>query len=102
MLVGKTVLWGTATSPIYLAHQSGLPIHVWVSETRPRNQGAALTAWELHERGVPLTVIADNAAGHLIQRGAVDIENRTPILTARDLLAAELDECTATETRSNK
>ncbi|MBV9105450.1 MAG: S-methyl-5-thioribose-1-phosphate isomerase [Verrucomicrobia bacterium] len=68
-----TVDWGTATAPIYLAHQSGLPIHVWVSETRPRNQGAALTAWELGERGVPLTVIADNAAGHLIQRGAVDI-----------------------------
>lgn len=68
-----TVDWGTATAPMYLAHQSGLPIHVWVSETRPRNQGAALTAWELGERGVPLTVIADNAAGHLIQRGSVDI-----------------------------
>jgi methylthioribose-1-phosphate isomerase len=68
-----TIDWGTATAPMYLAHQSGLPIHVWVSETRPRNQGAALTAWELGERGVPLTVIADNAAGHLIQRGLVDI-----------------------------
>jgi methylthioribose-1-phosphate isomerase len=65
--------WGTATAPMYLAHQSGLPIHVWVSETRPRNQGAAPTAWELGERGVPLTVIADNAAGHLIQRGLVDV-----------------------------
>lgn len=68
-----TVAWGTATAPMYLAHESGLPIHVWVSETRPRNQGAALTAWELGKRGVPLTVIADNAAGHLIQRGLVDV-----------------------------
>jgi methylthioribose-1-phosphate isomerase len=68
-----TLEWGTATAPMYLAQQNGLPIHVWVSETRPRNQGAALTAWELGERGVPLTVIADNAAGHLIQRALVDI-----------------------------
>ncbi|MBV9490088.1 MAG: S-methyl-5-thioribose-1-phosphate isomerase [Verrucomicrobia bacterium] len=68
-----TVAWGTATAPMYLAHQDGLPIHVWVSETRPRNQGAALTAWELGQRGVPLTVVADNAAGHLIQRGLVDV-----------------------------
>lgn len=68
-----TVEWGTATAPIYLAHLAGLPIHVWVSETRPRNQGAALTAWELARRNVPLTVIADNAAGHLIQRGLVDL-----------------------------
>jgi methylthioribose-1-phosphate isomerase len=68
-----TVAWGTATAPMYLAHQSGLSIHVWVSETRPRNQGAALTAWELGKSGVPLTVIADNAAGHLIQRGLVDV-----------------------------
>ena len=58
---------------MYLAQQRGFPIDVWVSETRPRNQGAALTAWELDERGVPLTVIADNSAGHLIQRGLVDI-----------------------------
>ncbi len=68
-----TVEWGTATAPIYLAHLAGLPIHVWVSETRPRNQGAALTAWELARRDVPLTVIADNAAGHLMQRGLVDL-----------------------------
>lgn len=68
-----TVGWGTVTAPIYLAHSHGLPVHVWVSETRPRNQGAALTAWELGERGVPLTVISDNAAGHLLQRGLVDL-----------------------------
>jgi len=68
-----TVGWGTATAPIYLAQALGLPVHVWVSETRPRNQGAALTAWELGERGVPLTVISDNAAGHLLQRGLVDL-----------------------------
>jgi methylthioribose-1-phosphate isomerase len=68
-----TLDWGTATAPIYLAQQIGLPVHVWVSETRPRNQGAALTAWELGEQGVPLTVISDNASGHLIQRGLVDL-----------------------------
>ena len=68
-----TVDWGTATAPIYLAQAQGLPVHVWVSETRPRNQGSALTAWELGERGVPLTVISDNAAGHLLQRGLVDL-----------------------------
>jgi methylthioribose-1-phosphate isomerase len=67
------VAWGMATAPMYLARESGLPIHVWVSETRPRNQGAALTAWELGQCGVPLTLIADNAAGHLIQRGLVDV-----------------------------
>lgn len=68
-----TLEWGTATAPIYLAHAAGLPVHVWVSETRPRNQGAALTAWELTQRGIPVTVIADNAAGHLLQRGQVDL-----------------------------
>ena len=68
-----TLGWGTATAPMYLAQQAGLPIHVWVSETRPRNQGAALTAWELGQAGIPLTVIADNAAGHLMQRGLVDV-----------------------------
>src|SRR5262249_34079861 len=68
-----TLDWGTATAPIYLGHQEGLPLHVWVSETRPRNQGAALTAWELSQRGVPLTVITDNAAGHLMQRGLIDL-----------------------------
>lgn len=64
---------GTATAPMYAAHAKGIPIHVYVSETRPRNQGARLTAWELGQAGVPLTVIADNAAGHLLQRGMVDM-----------------------------
>jgi methylthioribose-1-phosphate isomerase len=68
-----TVDWGTALSPIYQAHDSGLPVHVWVDETRPRNQGAALTAWELGKHGVPHTVVSDNAGGHLMQRGRVDI-----------------------------
>jgi len=67
-----TVDWGTALSPIYQAHNAGIPIHVWVDETRPRNQGASLTAWELAKHGVPHTVIADNAGGHLMQRGKVD------------------------------
>lgn len=65
--------WGTATAPIYLAHDAGLPVHVWVDETRPRNQGAFLTAWELGNHGVPHTVIADNAGGHLMQHGQVDL-----------------------------
>ena len=64
--------WGTATAPIYFAFRKGIPIHVWVSETRPRNQGAALTAWELAEEGIPHTVVADDACGHLMQRGLVD------------------------------
>lgn len=68
-----TVDRGTALSPIYHAFDAGLPLHVWVSETRPRGQGAALTAWELREHGVPHTLIADNAAGHLLQRGLVDV-----------------------------
>ncbi len=63
---------GTATAPMYAAHAKGIPIHVYVSETRPRNQGARLTAWELQQAGVPFTVIADNAAGHLMQHGMVD------------------------------
>ncbi len=67
-----TVDWGTALSPIYHAHDAGIPIHVWVDETRPRNQGASLTAWELARHGVPHTVIADNAGGHLMQHGKVD------------------------------
>ena len=67
-----TVDWGTATAPIYLAHDQGAPVHVWVDETRPRVQGA-LTAWELGQHGVPHTYIADNAGGHLMQRGKVDI-----------------------------
>ena len=68
-----TVDWGTALAPIYRAHDQGVPIHVWVDETRPRNQGASLTAWELGQHGVPHTVIADNAGGHLMQHGEVDL-----------------------------
>jgi methylthioribose-1-phosphate isomerase len=68
-----TVDYGTALSPIYQAHDLGLDVHVWVDETRPRNQGAALTAWELGKHGVKHTVIADNAGGHLMQHGEVDI-----------------------------
>jgi methylthioribose-1-phosphate isomerase len=67
-----TVAWGTALAPVYVAHEAGVCVEVWVSETRPRGQGA-LTAWELAEAGVPHTVIADNAAGHLLQRGLVDL-----------------------------
>ncbi len=68
-----TVDWGTALAPIYMAHDNGIPVHVWVDETRPRNQGAALTAWELGRHGVAHTVIVDNAGGHLMQRGRVDL-----------------------------
>jgi methylthioribose-1-phosphate isomerase len=64
---------GTATAPIYAAHDGGIPVHVWVDETRPRNQGARLTAWELGQHGVPNTLIVDNAGGHLMQHGMVDI-----------------------------
>ncbi len=64
--------WGTALAPVYAAFDAGLPVHVWVDETRPRNQGASLTAWELSHHGVPHTVIADNAGGHLMQHGLVD------------------------------
>jgi methylthioribose-1-phosphate isomerase len=64
---------GTAIAPIYLAHDAGLAVHVWVSETRPRNQGASLTAWELTQHGIPHTLVVDNEAGHLIQRGLVDL-----------------------------
>jgi methylthioribose-1-phosphate isomerase len=65
--------WGTALAPIYKAHRARLPVHVWVDETRPRNQGASLTAWELAREGVPHTVIADNTGGHLMQHGQVDL-----------------------------
>jgi methylthioribose-1-phosphate isomerase len=68
-----TVDWGTALSPIYMAHDAGIPLHVWVDETRPRNQGASLTAWELGRHGVDHTVIVDNAGGHLMQHGLVDM-----------------------------
>ena len=68
-----TVDWGTATAPIYMAHDAGLAVHVWADETRPRNQGASLTAWELGQHGVPHTVIPDNTGGHLMQQGLVDL-----------------------------
>ncbi len=68
-----TIDWGTATSPIYHAHKKGIKVHVWVDETRPRNQGAFLTSYELNEEGVPNTIIADNAGGILMQRGEVDM-----------------------------
>ena len=68
-----TINWGTATSPIYHAHKKGIPVHVWVDETRPRNQGANLTSYELNEEGIPNTIIADNTGGILMQRGDVDM-----------------------------
>ncbi|MFQ5765015.1 MAG: S-methyl-5-thioribose-1-phosphate isomerase [Rhodospirillales bacterium] len=68
-----TVDWGTALSPVYKAFDAGIAVHVWIDETRPRNQGAALTAWELGRHGVPATVVVDNAGGHLMQRGQVDL-----------------------------
>ncbi|MBW7895202.1 MAG: S-methyl-5-thioribose-1-phosphate isomerase [Opitutaceae bacterium] len=83
-----TVDLGTATAPIYLAHDSGLPVHVWVDETRPRNQGAGLTAWELAEHGVPHTVIVDNAGGHLMQHGKVDL-----VIVGTDRTTATGDVC---------
>jgi methylthioribose-1-phosphate isomerase len=83
-----TVDWGTALSPVYVAHDRGVPVHVWVSETRPRNQGASLTAWELLQHGVPHTVIADNTGGHLMQRGDVDL-----CLTGSDRTTARGDVC---------
>jgi methylthioribose-1-phosphate isomerase len=83
-----TVDWGTATAPIYMAHDRGIPLHVWVDETRPRNQGAFLTAWELGRHGVPHTVIADNAGGHLMQRGQVDM-----VMVGTDRVTAQGDVC---------
>jgi len=83
-----TVDWGTALAPIYKAHDVGIPVHVWVDETRPRNQGAALTAWELHAHGVPHDVIVDNAGGHLMQHGLVDL-----CLTGTDRTARNGDVC---------
>jgi methylthioribose-1-phosphate isomerase len=83
-----TVDWGTATAPIYLAHERGIPIHVWVDETRPRNQGASLTAWELGHHGVPHTVIPDNTGGHLMQHGKVDL-----VIVGTDRVAANGDVC---------
>ncbi len=83
-----TVDWGTATAPIYHAHENGLAVHVWVDETRPRNQGAALTAWELGHHGVPHTVIADNTGGHLMQHGLVDA-----VIVGTDRVTANGDVC---------
>ncbi len=83
-----TVDWGTALAPIYKAFDAGVPVHVWVDETRPRNQGASLTAWELGRHGVPLTVIADNAGGHLMQEGRVDM-----CITGTDRTTAAGDVC---------
>jgi methylthioribose-1-phosphate isomerase len=68
-----TIDWGTATSPIYHAHKKGIKVHIWVDETRPRNQGANLTSYELNEEGIPNTIIADNTGGILMQRGQVDM-----------------------------
>src|SRR3954469_2855828 len=83
-----TVDWGTATAPIYRAHDRGIAVHVWVDETRPRNQGASLTAWELGHHGVPHTVIADNTGGHLMQHGMVDLA-----VVGTDRVAANGDVC---------
>ncbi len=83
-----TVDWGTATAPIYLAHDRGHNIHVWVDETRPRNQGASLTAWELGHHGVAHTVIPDNTGGHLMQHGMVDL-----VIVGTDRVAANGDVC---------
>jgi methylthioribose-1-phosphate isomerase len=83
-----TVDWGTALAPIYKAHDAGIPVHVWVDETRPRNQGAALTAWELAAHGVPHDVIVDNAGGHLMQHGMVDL-----VITGTDRTTREGDVC---------
>ena len=83
-----TVDWGTALAPIYRAHDAGIPVHVWVDETRPRNQGAALTAWELAAHGVPHDLIVDNAGGHLMQHGMVDL-----CITGTDRTARNGDVC---------
>ena len=83
-----TVDWGTALSPIYTAHDAGIPIHVWVDETRPRNQGASLTAWELGQHGVPHTLIVDNAGGHLMRQDRIDA-----CIVGADRVAANGDVC---------
>jgi methylthioribose-1-phosphate isomerase len=83
-----TVDWGTALAPIYKAHEAGIPVHVWVDETRPRNQGASLTAWELGHHGVDHAVIPDNAGGHLMQHGLVDL-----CITGTDRTTASGDVC---------
>ncbi len=83
-----TVDFGTALAPIYAAHNAGIDVHVWVDETRPRNQGASLTAWELGQHGVPYTVISDNAGGHLMQQGQVDM-----VIVGADRVTATGDVC---------
>jgi methylthioribose-1-phosphate isomerase len=83
-----TVDYGTATSPIYLAVEAGIPVHVYVDETRPRNQGAQLTAWEMAGHGVPHTLIVDNAGGHLMQHGEVDM-----VIVGTDRTTANGDVC---------
>jgi len=83
-----TVDWGTALAPIYAAFEAGIPLHVWVDETRPRNQGASLTAWELAQHGVSHTVIVDNAGGHLMQHGMVDM-----VIVGTDRVTATGDVC---------
>lgn len=83
-----TVDWGTALAPVYLAQAAGMRLHVWVDETRPRNQGASLTAWELAQQGVPYTLVADNAGGHLMQRGRVDA-----VIVGCDRVSANGDVC---------
>ncbi len=83
-----TVDWGTATAPIYMAHDKGVSVHVFVDETRPRNQGASLTAWELGHHGVPHTVIPDNTGGHLMQHGLVDL-----VIVGTDRVTAQGDVC---------
>ena len=83
-----TVDWGTATAPIYMAHDKGIPLHVFADETRPRNQGASLTAWELGKHGVAHTVIPDNTGGHLMQHGLVDM-----VIVGTDRVTAQGDVC---------
>lgn len=83
-----TIQWGTALAPIYKAHASGIPVHVWVSETRPRNQGTNLTAWELHRAGVPCTIVTDNSCGQLMRQGRVDC-----VIVGSDRTAANGDVC---------
>ena len=83
-----TVDWGTALAPIYMAHDAGIDMHVWEAETRPRNQGFSLTAWELNQHGVPHTAVVDNVGGHLMQRGQVDF-----CITGTDRTTASGDVC---------
>ena len=83
-----TIQWGTALAPIYKAHASGIPVHVWVSETRPRNQGTNLTAWELQRAGVPCTIVTDNSCGQLMRQGRVDC-----VIVGSDRTAANGDVC---------